>query len=110
MVTIDVPGEFSDEDYRSIIEKGLLMHGYALVPSGGNLFKLGCRGIGGQPAIGAERADDSARFAGMPETIVPRALPARADKPNDLLPPPAAAEQKPKKGLFGNMKGWFRGN
>jgi len=40
VVTIDVPGEFSDEEYRSIIEKGLLMHGYALVPSGGNLFKL----------------------------------------------------------------------
>ncbi len=40
VVTIDVPGEFSDEEYRSIIEKGLLMHGYALVPSGGSLFKL----------------------------------------------------------------------
>lgn len=40
VVTIDVPGDFSDEEYRSIIEKGLLMHGYALVPSGGNLFKL----------------------------------------------------------------------
>lgn len=40
VVTIDVPGEFSDEEYRAIIEKGLLMHGYALVPSGGNLFKL----------------------------------------------------------------------
>ncbi|WP_395744091.1 secretin N-terminal domain-containing protein [Prosthecobacter sp.] len=40
VVSIDVPGEFSDEEYRSIIEKGLLMHGYALVPSGGNLFKL----------------------------------------------------------------------
>lgn len=40
MVTIDVPGEFSDEEYRLILEKGLLMHGYVLVPSGGNLFKL----------------------------------------------------------------------
>lgn len=39
-VTIEVPGEFSEEEYRSIIEKGLLMHGYALVPSGDNLFKL----------------------------------------------------------------------
>ncbi|WP_395744076.1 secretin N-terminal domain-containing protein [Prosthecobacter sp.] len=39
-VTIEVPGEFSDEEYRTIIEKGLLMHGYALVPSGENLFKL----------------------------------------------------------------------
>lgn len=40
VVTIDVPGEFSDEEYRIILEKGLLMHGYALVPSGMNLFKL----------------------------------------------------------------------
>lgn len=39
-VTIEVPGEFSDEEYQSIIEKGLLMHGYAFVPSGPNLFKL----------------------------------------------------------------------
>jgi general secretion pathway protein D len=39
-VTIEVPGEFSDEEYRTIIEKGLLMHGYVLVPSGDNLFKL----------------------------------------------------------------------
>ena len=38
--TIEVPGEFSDEEYRSIIEKGLLMHGYALIPSGADLFKL----------------------------------------------------------------------
>ena len=54
--------------------------------------------------------DEAAGFAGMPETLVPRALPARADKPNDLLPPPAAAEPEPKKGLLGKMKGWFRGN
>ncbi len=39
-VTIDVPGKFSDEEYRTIIEKGLLMHGYALVPSGENFDKL----------------------------------------------------------------------
>ncbi|WP_395735573.1 secretin N-terminal domain-containing protein [Prosthecobacter sp.] len=39
-VTIDVPGKFSDEEYRIIIEKGLLMHGYALVPSGDNFDKL----------------------------------------------------------------------
>lgn len=39
-VTIEVPGEFNAEEYQSIIEKGLLMHGYALVPSGPNLFKL----------------------------------------------------------------------
>lgn len=40
-VTIVVPGQdFTDEEYQSIIEKGLLMHGYALVPSGPNLYKL----------------------------------------------------------------------
>lgn len=39
-VTIEVPGEFGPEEYRSIIEKGLLMHGFALVPSGDNLDKL----------------------------------------------------------------------
>ncbi|MDB6004924.1 MAG: hypothetical protein JWR15_1911 [Prosthecobacter sp.] len=39
-VTIDVPGEFTNEEYRSILEKGLLMHGYALIPSGDNLDKL----------------------------------------------------------------------
>lgn len=39
-VSIEVPGEFNDEEYQSIIEKGLLMHGFALVPSGPNLFKL----------------------------------------------------------------------
>lgn len=39
-VTIEVPGEFNAEEYQSIIEKGLLMHGYAFVPSGPNLFKL----------------------------------------------------------------------
>ncbi|MGV3660271.1 MAG: secretin N-terminal domain-containing protein [Prosthecobacter sp.] len=39
-VTIEVPGEFSNEEYQSIMEKGLLMHGYAFVPSGPNLFKL----------------------------------------------------------------------
>ncbi|HBJ85690.1 MAG TPA: hypothetical protein DDZ88_17810 [Verrucomicrobiales bacterium] len=39
-VSIEVPGEFTPEEYQSIIEKGLLMHGYALVPSGDNLFKL----------------------------------------------------------------------
>lgn len=39
-VTIEVPGKFTKEEYRSIIEKGLLLHGYALVPSGDNLDKL----------------------------------------------------------------------
>lgn len=39
-VNIEVPGEFTEAEYLDIIEKGLLMHGYALVPSGENLFKL----------------------------------------------------------------------
>ncbi|WP_395718932.1 secretin N-terminal domain-containing protein [Prosthecobacter sp.] len=50
VVTIDVPGEFSDEEYRTIIEKGLLMHGYALVPSGDNLYKLIAAEQGGMPS------------------------------------------------------------
>jgi type II secretion system protein D len=49
-VTIDVPGTFTDEEYRSIIEKGLLMHGYVLVPSGGNLFKLVAAELGNMPS------------------------------------------------------------
>lgn len=52
--------------------------------------------------------DEAAQFAGMPETIVPRAIPAVAGKPNDLLPPPEAVEAEPKKGLLGKMKGWFQ--
>lgn len=48
------------------------------------------------------------QFASMPEDIVPRALPARADKPNDLLPPPPNTAAEPKQGLFGKMKGWFQ--
>lgn len=51
--------------------------------------------------------DEIASFGGMPETIVPRAIPAREDKPNDLLPPPTASEQPPKQTLFGKMKSWF---
>lgn len=51
---------------------------------------------------------EAAQFAGMPETIVPRALPADAEKPNALLPPPEAVEAGPKKGLLGRMKGWFQ--
>lgn len=51
--------------------------------------------------------DQAERFAGMPEEIVPRATPAREDKPNDLLPPPSVAAE-PKKGLFSKMKGWFQ--
>lgn len=50
VVTIDVPGTFSDEEYRSIIEKGLLMHGYALVPSGPDLFKLVASETGSLPS------------------------------------------------------------
>ena len=48
------------------------------------------------------------QFAGMPEDIVPRALPANKDKPNDLLPPPPNVAAEPKQGLFGKMKGWFQ--
>lgn len=50
VVTIDVPGEFSEEEYRTIIEKGLLMHGYVLVPSGGSLFKLVAAETGTTPS------------------------------------------------------------
>jgi general secretion pathway protein D len=49
-VTIDVPGKFSDEEYRTIIEKGLLMHGYALVPSGDNFDKLVATEQGSMPS------------------------------------------------------------
>lgn len=52
--------------------------------------------------------DEAAGFAGMPETIVPRATPAGAEKPNALLPAPEALEPEPKKGLLGKMKGWFQ--
>lgn len=48
-VTIMVPGEFSDEEYQDIIEKGLLMHGLALVPSGPNLWKLVAAETGSSP-------------------------------------------------------------
>ena len=50
VVTIDVPGTFSDEEYRSIIEKGLLMHGFVLVPSGGDLYKLVAAETGSMPS------------------------------------------------------------
>ncbi|MFZ4766913.1 MAG: secretin N-terminal domain-containing protein, partial [Roseimicrobium sp.] len=39
-VSIEVPGEFTKDEYLDIIEKGLLLHGYALVPSGTNLYKI----------------------------------------------------------------------
>lgn len=48
-VTIMVPGEFNDEEYQDIIEKGLLMHGLALVPSGSNLWKLVAAETGSSP-------------------------------------------------------------
>ncbi|MBL9185275.1 MAG: hypothetical protein JNN17_24215 [Verrucomicrobiaceae bacterium] len=48
-VTIMVPGEFTDEEYQDIIEKGLLMHGLALVPSGPNLWKLVAAETGSSP-------------------------------------------------------------
>ncbi len=63
-VTIDVPGEFSDEEYRSIIEKGLLMHGFALVPSGANLFKLVATEMGTVPSS-----------QGVPMILLPQDLP-----------------------------------
>lgn len=49
-VSIEVPGEFSAEEYQSIIEKGLLMHGYAFVPSGDNLYKLVAAEQGASPS------------------------------------------------------------
>ncbi|MEZ5385120.1 MAG: secretin N-terminal domain-containing protein [Prosthecobacter sp.] len=49
-VSIEVPGEFDAEEYQSIIEKGLLMHGYALVPSGQNLYKLVAAEQGSNPS------------------------------------------------------------
>ncbi len=52
--------------------------------------------------------DSAAGFAGMPETVVPRAAQVVEDKPNDLLPPPIAAQPQPKKGLLTKMKGWFQ--
>jgi len=48
-VTIMVPGEFNDEEYQDIIEKGMLMHGLALVPSGANLWKLVAAETGSSP-------------------------------------------------------------
>ncbi len=50
VVSIDVPGDFSDEEYRTIIEKGLLLHGYVLVPSGGDLYKLIAAELGTMPS------------------------------------------------------------
>jgi general secretion pathway protein D len=49
-VSIEVPGEFTREEYLDIIEKGLLMHGYALIPSGHNLFKLVAAEGGSSPS------------------------------------------------------------
>ncbi len=64
VVTIDVPGEFSDEEYRVILEKGLLMHGYVLVPSGDNLFKLVAAELGSMP--GAQRVPMILRAEDLP--------------------------------------------
>jgi type II secretion system protein D len=65
-VTIEVPGEFSDEEYRSIIEKGLLMHGYALVPSGKDLFKLVAAEQGTSPS--SQGVPMILRASDLPET------------------------------------------
>jgi type II secretory pathway component GspD/PulD (secretin) len=50
--------------------------------------------------------NETVQFGGMPETVVPKALPAD-NKPNDLLPPPAIVAE-PKKSFFGRMKGLFQ--
>jgi type II secretory pathway component GspD/PulD (secretin) len=56
---------------------------------------------------GSENFDKAFQFENMPETIVPRAIPAREDKPNDLLPPPRPAPE-PKKSFFSKVKGLFQ--
>lgn len=65
-VSIEVPGEFTEVEYLDIIEKALLMHGYALVPSGPKLYKLVAAEGGSSPATHNVpmilRADD------LPET------------------------------------------
>jgi general secretion pathway protein D len=66
VVTIDVPGKFSTEEYRSIIEKGLLMHGYVLVPSGPDLFKLVAAEMGSNPS--AQNVPIIIRSEDLPET------------------------------------------
>ena len=50
--------------------------------------------------------EEAASFVGMPETIVPRAIPASKDKPNELLPPPMAVTA-PKKSFFSKVKSLF---
>ncbi|OYW74277.1 MAG: hypothetical protein B7Z37_18375 [Verrucomicrobia bacterium 12-59-8] len=66
VVSIEVPGRFSDEEYRSIIEKGLLMHGYVLVPSGGSLFKLVAAEMGSMPT--AQNVPIILRSEDLPDT------------------------------------------
>jgi len=66
VVTIDVPGNFSDEEYRSIIEKGLLMHGFVLVPSGGSLYKLVAAEMGSMPT--AQNVPIILRSEDLPDT------------------------------------------
>ena len=51
--------------------------------------------------------DLAAQFAGTPEAVPPRALPAEGEKPNDLLPPPAP-EAPAKKSFFSKVKGLFQ--
>ena len=53
--------------------------------------------------------DQAAQFAGMPETIVPRAIPTN-DKPNELLPSVGTPEAKPKQGFFSKVKSFFGRN
>ncbi len=66
VVTIEVPGKFTNEEYRSIIEKGLVMHGFVLVPSGPDLFKLVAAEMGSMPS--AQNVPIIMRSEDLPET------------------------------------------
>jgi len=65
-VSIEVPGEFTKAEYQDIIEKGLLMHGYALVPSGDNLYKLVAAETGSSPS--QQNVPMILRAAELPQT------------------------------------------
>ncbi|MBB5035209.1 secretin N-terminal domain-containing protein [Prosthecobacter vanneervenii] len=66
VVTIEVPGKFTNDEYRSIIEKGLLMHGYVLVPSGPDLYKLVAAELGSMPS--AQNVPIIMRSEDLPDT------------------------------------------
>ncbi|MBK8091473.1 MAG: hypothetical protein IPK32_05645 [Verrucomicrobiaceae bacterium] len=65
-VTIKATGEFTDIEYIDVIEKGLLMHGYALVPSGDSLYKLVAAETGSSP--GAQNLPMILRSEELPKT------------------------------------------